>query len=80
MTTAAVAAAVAMMRMTIAPAAKTTEVWSPARACLLMQSCNDFEYLLSVCSASGWRSPSTLKEHVLMAAIVTRCGGYRCTT
>jgi hypothetical protein len=32
-----------------------------------MQSCNDIEYLLSVCSASGWRSPSTLKERAVMA-------------
>jgi hypothetical protein len=61
MTTAATANAVAMTRMIIAPAAETAEVWSPARARLQMQSCNDIEYLLSVCSASGWRSPSTLR-------------------
>ena len=70
MTTSATANDVAMMRMTIAPAAKTAEVWSLARACLQMQSCNDIECLLSVCSASSWRSPSTLKERALMA--VTR--------
>ena len=70
MTTAATANAVAMTRMIIAPAAETVEVWSPARARLQMQRCNDIEYLLSVCSASGWRSSSTLKERALMA--VTR--------
>jgi hypothetical protein len=43
MTTAAVAIDLAIMRMTIAPAAKIAEVWSAARACLPMQSCNDTE-------------------------------------
>ena len=43
MTTAAIAIALAIMRMTIAPAAKIAEAWSAARACLPMQSCNDTE-------------------------------------